>query len=1020
MWRKSLFCAAVLTGVTAWSVDLLTDYGVPAVKGKIDRVVAVSSPLRADSKMTLPYYQTFDAETSMSELSSVTNQNGKVWKWIQSCPTFNESCAKVETNSYVPGGLRAYLTLPAVELKAGKYNFEFDAWGQSDFNPEFISACYATGNTLDDFASATEIVSPTQLAGYCYVPNGGEQQKQHFAREVDIPADGTYYFAITPAKTSAGLAVFVDNIALAQAVAAAAPGVPELTVVADNGGELKAVMTAKAPVTDANGDPLEEISGIRLYRGATFLEALTPDASGTVSFTDVPPSAGNWLYRAIAFNSAGPGDAALMDVYVGHARPAAPDSFYATHGSTTSDVVLEWETPLDIYGKTFTTDNISYTIKVTKPENIDWFDPLVEDFHGNTYSFKVPDLAGEQAFLRFSFVAANRYGQESDTYFPDVRIPVGTPYTVPFNESFAGGMLSYLFRTKMEGNFGMWGLSDDEIYAGSGLSAQDGDNGFIVYAGMEDGDAAGLYSGIIDLNGVENPALSFYYFGEDTSNELRPWVKAGKDFEPLGDAIVMSDGNEGEWNHKIYSLLPYAGKRVELALRATSKGTGMIAVDNFSVFDQLGHDLAVTLSAPAKVNVGEAVVLRANVSNMGARPAGDYKVAFYCNGKRFAAVDAPGELAAAADVVVEQSYIAFVANGEQAYEFRAEIEYEADQDASNNVSNTVTVQAVKSIHPAPRNLAAELDGTTVRLTWEAPDTDVDIILPETEGFEDAEAWATGSASGWTFVDADRGASGFFNDFDIPAVTGGEPASWFVIDGSDENCRYYGLTPHSGKKCIAVLYNADGSANDDWAVSPLLPATAQTVSFFARSYSGGTPDDFEVLYSSGSASTADFKPIPGAKFSKVSSSWTEYVVKLPAGAKYFAIRYTSTDAFCLLVDDITFCAADGDKARYTLTGYNVYRNGLALNDAPVAETAYSYAGVDLGAANDFHVTAIYRGYGESAPSNVVTVGLSGIGAVDADTSAPEYFDLRGLRVTDPRPGEIYIVRRGTAVTKEIAR
>ena len=50
-----------------------------------------------------------------------------------------------------------------------------------------------------------------------------------------------------------------------------------------------------------------------------------------------------------------------------------------------------------------------------------------------------------------------------------------------------------------------------------------------------------------------------------------------------------------------------------------------------------------------------------------------------------------------------------------------------------------------------------------------------------------------------------------------------------------------------------------------------------------------------------------------------------------------------------------------------------------------------------------------------------VNAAGIADVSADSETPaEYFNLQGMRVANPETGRIYIVRRGAAVTKELAK
>lgn len=64
--------------------------------------------------------------------------------------------------------------------------------------------------------------------------------------------------------------------------------------------------------------------------------------------------------------------------------------------------------------------------------------------------------------------------------------------------------------------------------------------------------------------------------------------------------------------------------------------------------------------------------------------------------------------------------------------------------------------------------------------------------------------------------------------------------------------------------------------------------------------------------------------------------------------------------------------------------------------------------------------VYNITADLASMRVTLSGPSGIddAAVDAD-AVPEYYNLQGVRVDNPGPG-IYIVRRGTAVTKEMIR
>ncbi|MDE5979704.1 MAG: choice-of-anchor J domain-containing protein, partial [Muribaculaceae bacterium] len=250
----------------------------------------------------------------------------------------------------------------------------------------------------------------------------------------------------------------------------------------------------------------------------------------------------------------------------------------------------------------------------------------------------------------------------------------------------------------------------------------------------------------------------------------------------------------------------------------------------------------------------------------------------------------------------------------------------------------------------------------------------------TEDFESGESFAK-EFEGWTFVDLDNGFQGGFQNIDIPGVTPDKTkGSFFVFDNADDAFNLSFATT-SGTKFLATLFNYDDSAIDDWAISPILTGDAQTISFFARSYSNDYPEKIEVWYTtSTSVDPADFVKVESFGTKTVpcdaDRNFVEYTADLPAGAKRFAIRSCATGSFMLLVDDVTYTALDTFDGE--LKGYNIYCDGVKLNDAPLTEAAYVHADVD-DAAHTYHVTAVYD-KGESELSEPVTIDQSGIDAV----------------------------------------
>lgn len=71
--------------------------------------------------------------------------------------------------------------------------------------------------------------------------------------------------------------------------------------------------------------------------------------------------------------------------------------------------------------------------------------------------------------------------------------------------------------------------------------------------------------------------------------------------------------------------------------------------------------------------------------------------------------------------------------------------------------------------------------------------------------------------------------------------------------------------------------------------------------------------------------------------------------------------------------------------------------------------------------DITLTATLGGLSRTVTlkANVITTGIDGI-TTDGNNAEAEYFNLQGVRVTNPVAGQIYIVRRGNTATKELYR
>ncbi len=118
------------------------------------------------------------------------------------------------------------------------------------------------------------------------------------------------------------------------------------------------------------------------------------------------------------------------------------------------------------------------------------------------------------------------------------------------------------------------------------------------------------------------------------------------------------------------------------------------------------------------------------------------------------------------------------------------------------------------------------------------------------------------------------------------------------------------------------------------------------------------------------------------------TWTKYEYDLPAGTLHFAIRYVSNDTYMLMVDDVTF-TPDPYLSVPTLVGYDIYRDGVKINDSPVTGGEYLDTEAFDG-SHTYHVVAKYA-EGDSELSNAVTLDRSG---VDSALAASLYVGVEG--------------------------
>lgn len=932
-----------------------------------------------------PYDSQFKTQSLRGWTVIDANEDGKFWRdW-----GYETGDIYVTYNYDIP--MDDWLITPPLKMMGeSAYELTFDIHGMAQIYTEKFEVKYGKEPTA---AAMTELlVEPTELTS---------GNKQTFTVLVTPDVDGDYYIGFHGISEPHQGYIYITSVKVGEGVSTKIPGTaPDLKAAPDPNGAFTCDISFKAPALDLLGEPLKSLSRVELKRDGNVIKTWTAPAMGSeLSYHDTMTKRGKVTYTVIGYNDYGTGVETVAETFIGYDVPKAPANVAITTTGNEGEVKLVWDAVTeDINGKPLGADDVSY---IVWEYNNGWV-PLIDELTTTSYTTRRVE-AGTQEFVQLAVTAVTVAGSGADA--TSEVIPAGTPYN-GIDETFAGGAYNYIWDWDARGT--TWysdvdadAYTDDDFYGR--VTSRDGDNGFLgIYHRYQDFGAV-FYSGLVTLKGASNPGLSFYTYSymENDRNTLEIQVREAGTTEWItvyGPKSIddICGGTAGIWGKVVVPLSAYAGKTIQMQMISYNKNVTYTFVDDIHIGDLTANDLAATgITAPSLVRAGADMTVDVKVANYGAKDASEYYVEIYANDNLVTSQKCGALKAGQNTTVSVKTTMAGVAKAPVSY--YAKVNYALDEDNSNNQSASVDVTPIPSTLPAPENLSGKSENDAVTLSWDEPDLTGGYTEPITVDFEDAVG-VTAEYGDWTFVDVDGYAVGGFSsngkNLEIPGITAGETkGSFWVWDNETITWAtgYKDYEAHSGSKFLFALFPTGGASNttDDWAISPLLSGKEQTISFYAKSYDANYAEQLQVLYTTVENVDADsfnadnFTLVAGSNVPKVPGDWTRYEVTLPEGAKHFAIRSYGKNAFMLMIDDIEYQPAGAVK-NLEIAGYNVYRDGVKVNDATVEDMEYVDRAVADGKSYTYQVTAVYTKDGESAGSNEVSVtaSVSGLDKVTA--------------------------------------
>jgi hypothetical protein len=973
-----------------------------------------------------PYLETFDTQAAATAYAVVdANEDGKTWSWDSA-----DNGMSATYNS--KNSMDDWLITPSIRLEAGKvYYITVDARCADTKYPERMELKVGTSTEVSDMTytllPATDVTSTSfNTFGDYFIPT----------------ADGTYNLGIHGISDTNMWHLYVKNVSISEGVVSTAPGaVTDASVTPGANGVKTADITFTTPTLNFVGDPLTSLTKVTISRGNQVVKTFdNPEMGKSYTFQDTLTADGDYTYTITPYNESGAGRVFSLSTYVGLGYPAAVTGIEIVENED-GNVTVTWDpVTTDENGTPLDASQVTYVVRDLTSSN---YDVIERGITNTEYNFDAVD-EGKQAFVYVGVSAVTSRGEGLVSYSD--MIACGTPYSLPYVESFPNGSMSYIIGMRSN----IYSIASWSLFNDSGtVTAYDDDNGFLGFGASYLNAKALIFTGKISLAGTTSPEFSFAIYNHVSNydptlrdpNLVQIECKTldGDWVEVCNKSVYELTGVEDPvtgWYKAHVSLAQFAGKVVQLRITCTAVYYGETLFDALTIKEAGDHNLvAGNVAVPSVVKPNEEFDVKVDVANDGLSDilGDDYTAELYLNGDLVATI--PGE-----DVIgYETATLTFkqtvnVANPVNSA-YKVVVNYPDDIYPADNTSKEAKFKIEQNDLNAPKDLAATIDdNNNVTVTWSTPDPVV-IASTYTESFENATA-GDATYGDWTFVDADKQVVGGTDGVDIPGIPAGEGTASFVVFNGVE-CGIGSCAAHTGDNCLISMYAYDlNHYVDDWAISPEMTGDAQTISLWARSYQSSYPESFQILYSTTNTDISSFTLID--TFDNVPKTWTEYKSHIPAGAKYFAIRNYSFANYFLLIDDVSYQAADANAQKVYPIGYNVYRNGVKINDELVTGTSFVDSdNIGIGVYK-YYVSAVYAD-GESMGAGPVKIDTTSVGRVsskanvvaenrtiiirDAADARVEVLSLDGKIIyigkgdaKVPVNNGVYLVKVGKALTK----
>lgn len=896
------------------------------------------------------------------------NNDGKAWTYYATDDAF-----RIAYNSRLASD--DYLILPPVNIQdiESIHLFQMDYWAGSTSYPEKFDVYIGRENTVDGMNRVVDVVD---------VKSTDHKTLNSY---ITFPETGKWYIAVRACSDRDMLRLNVNNfkLSVSNAKITGPAAITDVNVVPGDKGALNATVSFKMPTVDNAGNALKGDVTATLET-LVDLKTVTGKPGSAQKVTLNTIQGDNDIEVNVSCNNI-TGMPSVVPVYTGVDLLGPVTDLRLDGTESNLGIAGSYEAPVEgANGGYIDRTGIDYSLWQKVQIGSIFGIPIYKDTEigkigKDVMSFQTEDMLPEGSPLgsyQLGIAGTNAAGTGVILYTSSL---LGTPYSLPMLEDFTKGSMTYSpIMLNTQGGMKQSYLNQ------TGLNNLDPKfatvNAAVVGQCATDGYGYWFLPKFSTLGKNKVAFKMNYYVGACKNVKIYAETYDVPRTEIM-DVNTVLGLPEGYQDLIIDLPAQFQNKAwVSITLYTEFSADQKYFVwQSYDVVNMVQKDMvAMDITAPKKVATGADYKVGVTVANYGITDAAGYTVELYANEEKVAEKTC-GELASYAENSVEFE-LAMSPVADEPIAYYAVVKQAGDVDNDNDKTATVEVSPKASSLPGATALTAGSSEGAVDLTWDEPDMENITPEPVTDDFEDADAFAD-EYGDWVFVDVDGNTVGGFNNMDIPGITPGQTiGSFWIWDQSQLGNETFAA--HSGTKYLFTLFDYQDGTIDDWAISPELAGVEQTIEFYAKSYSGDYPEKIEVWYSTGSTDPKDFIKIEDAGADVVPAEWTLFEAFVPEGAKRFAIRSNGTSSFMLMVDDVTYIPAGGVTGDLTLKGYNVYRDGVKINDEVVEETVYADTNVTEGTEYTYVVVAIFEeGNGKMSNKATIKYQTSGLNSLE---------------------------------------